>query len=233
VIEAAPRTAGDRASTSLDSLMSGLAGAIETRRDDQPFFIELAGTPRSGKTTVLTTLARMLRERDLRVETVDESANGCPIPDKCHPAFNVWTFCTTLTKVLAAQHTGTDVVLIDRGILDAACWMEWYRFTGCLTIEEHCAIETFVLHPLWARAMNLVVVMKADPAVAVGRDGAEDAGRRPGPIVNPDTLGQFNASVDRVHDRFNRHYPLVPLDTTRMRPAEVLHRLVHAALARC
>jgi thymidylate kinase len=233
LIDAALRGTGDRASPSLDVLAFRLARAIEGRSAEQPFFIELAGTPRAGKTTVLTTLVGMLRDRDLQVETVDESANDCPIPDKCHPAFNVWTFCTTLTRVLAAQHTGTDVVLIDRGIVDAACWMDWYRATGCLTIDEHRAIETFVVHPLWARTMNLVLVMKADPAVAMQRDGAGEAGRSPGQIVNLDTLGQFNASVDRVHDRFSRHYPLVSLDTTRMEPAEVLYHLVDAALTNC
>jgi thymidylate kinase len=232
LVEATVSAAGDRESTSLHRLARALAAAIERRNAEQPFYIELAGTPRAGKTTVLTRLAKLLRDRDLHVETVDESANGCPIPDKCNPFFNVWTFCTTLRQVLAARHTGTDVVLIDRGIVDAACWMDWYRVTGSLSVDDHHAIETFVLHPLWARAMDLVLVMKADPAVATEREGAEREGRSLGPIVNPDILAQFNASVDRVRSRLDGRYPLVPLDTTRLGPSEVLHRLIDAALTR-
>jgi stage III sporulation protein SpoIIIAA len=105
VIEATVRAAGDRAeSASLHGLARGLTCALARRADERPFFVELAGTPRAGKTTVLTNLARMLRDRDLRVALVDESASGCPIPDKRSPKFNVWTFCEMLQRVLEAQY---------------------------------------------------------------------------------------------------------------------------------
>jgi hypothetical protein len=67
--------------------------------------------------------------------------------------------------------------------------------------------------------------------VATGRD--QRRGDRPGQIVNPGTLAQFNASIDRVHRRLEPDYPLIALDTTWLQPDEVLHRVMGAALARC
>jgi hypothetical protein len=167
------------------------------RRDDaragKPFFIELAGTPRAGKTTALTDLASMLRDNDLRVETVDESAGGCPVPHKRDPDYNLWTFLTTLTQIVEARHADTDVVLIDRGIVDAVCWMDWYLVTGALTITEYHTIEKFAMLPRWERVMDLVLVLTTDPPVAIERDSGERPAR-PGRIVNPDTLGEFNAA---------------------------------------
>ena len=215
---------------SLEFLCQGLAEAIGRRdggRAGRPFFIELAGTPRAGKTTALTDLAIMLRHNQLRVETVDESAAGCPIPHKRDPDYNLWTFFTTMAQIIWARHTDTDVVLIDRGIVDAVFWMDWYLVTGHLSVTEYHAIEKLALLQRWEG--NLVLVLTIEPPIAIARDAV---GRRaaPGRIVNPDTLGEFNAAVERVHQRFNGRLPLVRLDTTRLSKADVLRRLMEASI---
>jgi predicted ATPase len=228
--DAAANDAAGHGHRSLESLVHELAVVIRRQRAEQPFFIELAGTPRAGKTTMLAALAGALRRRDLRVETVDESAGGCPILDKHDPLFNVWTFLATLLQLLGAQRGETDVVVVDRGIVDAACWMDWHRGTGCLTDDEHRAIEDFILHPRWAPVVNLVLVMTTEPAVAVERELAAGGRISPGQIVNADTLVAFNASIDRVCARFDRRYSLVGVDTTQLAPDAVLHSLIAAAL---
>jgi thymidylate kinase len=232
LIEVAANGSGHHANRSLESLLHELAATIKRRRAERPFFIELAGTPRAGKTTLLTALADALRQRGLRVDTVDRSATGCPIPDKRDPSFNFWTFLATLLQILEAQSDDTDVVVIDRGIVDAACWTDWHRVTGCLTEDEHRTIEEFMLLPRWTRALNLVLVMTTEPAVAVEREAAEGGRRGRGQIVNPDTLGAFNESIDRVRARFDQRYPLVRVDTTQLAPDAVMHRLIAAALER-
>jgi hypothetical protein len=222
-------------SPSLDDLARGLARAIDDRRAEQPFLIELAGTPRAGKTTLLTRLSGMLTDHGVRVSSVHESAARCPIPDKRLPKFNVWTFCDTigrLGRLLGTQHLDTDIVLIDRGVVDAAFWMEWYRATGLLSAEHHVVIEAFVLLPLWTDLMDLVLVMTASPDVALQRDGVRDGRRERGQIVNEVTISEFNASVARLRERYGAHDPIVHLDTTHLHPDEVLRHLIDAALTR-
>jgi hypothetical protein len=89
-----------------------------------------------------------------------------------------------------------------------------------------------MLLPRWTGALNLVLVMTTAPAVAVDRDAIQRSRRGPGRIVNTETLRAFNASVDRVRARFDRHCPLVGLDTTMLARDAVLHSLIAAVLQR-
>jgi thymidylate kinase len=216
----------------LEGLAHELALAFRTeRRPGRPFLIELAGTPRAGKTTAMTALTELLRAQELHVETVTERAVECPMKDKRHPYYNVWTSCRTLELVLEAQDRTPDFVLVDRGLYDAACWMEWYRSTGILTGKEHQAIERFVLLPRWARVIGLVAVMRVDPDVAIERERAQSGAQAPSQIINSDTLGEFNESLRRVRRR-RRDLPLVELDTSRAAPDEVVRSLLRTALDR-
>jgi predicted NUDIX family phosphoesterase len=216
---------------SLEALALRLASTRRTARTKQPFFIELAGTPRAGKTTTLSALAQLLCAAGVRVKIVTERALDCPIPRKRDPAFNIWTFCATMTEVLEeAQHRKADFVLVDRGLVDAVCWMDWYRETGCLRSEEHRVIERFMLLRRWAGVLGLVLVMTVEPAVAIERDMAQGAGPRPGPIMNDVTLHEFNQSLTRVRDRISRGTPIVEFDTSRLAREDVLRHVMYAAL---
>ncbi|MDI6794689.1 MAG: hypothetical protein QME81_17790, partial [bacterium] len=62
--------------------------------------IEFAGVPKAGKTTTLNQLYAFLKRCGFRVEVVVERASVCPIRDKKHANFNVWTACTTLSQIL-------------------------------------------------------------------------------------------------------------------------------------
>jgi thymidylate kinase len=217
---------------SLKTVAATVARARKAGRAEQPFFVELAGTPRAGKTTALTALVRTLQREGLRVETVTERAAECPILDKRHPFFNVWTSCTTLAQVLAAQDRSADFVLIDRGLIDAVCWMDWYRTTGDLSAAERRTIEQFLLLPLWARAIDLVVVMTTEPAVAMERELAAGGAGGASRIMNDAMLREFNQSVDRVRGRLQQDHRLVSMDTSQMKPAEVVQRLLRTVLTR-
>ncbi len=231
LIEAGSTTA-NTSTVPLETLARRLACTRKTGRPERPFFIELAGTPRAGKTTAVTALARALMATGLRVATVTERAAECPISDKRHPFFNIWTSCSTLTEVLEAQDRSADFVLIDRGLFDAACWMDWYRKMGHLNAAEHRAIERFLLLPLWAKAIDLVLVMTAQPPVAMEREFAAKAAQGPSQIMNDSTLRAFNSSVHPLRARLRRDFSLVHVDTSRATPDEVLRCLLEAALAR-
>ncbi|HYW25559.1 MAG TPA: hypothetical protein VE953_15425 [Terriglobales bacterium] len=210
-----------------------LAHAIRRRRSAQPFFIELAGTPRAGKTTALKSLAALLQNCDVIVKTVDESAHRCPIPDKRHPAFNLWTCRTTVHEILEAQRGDGRVVLIDRGVADAECWFDWHE----TRLDSPARVDrtTLNLTSLAPRvpAMDLVLVMETDPAVAMQRDGNGSAGSKAGQIMNPVTLAELNASIDRTVKRYEALLPLERLDTTHLTEHEVVSQLIDRALKHC
>jgi hypothetical protein len=66
----------------------------------KPIVFEFAGVPKAGKTTSLSALHAFLKRCGFLVEVVIERASVCPIRDKKHANFNVWTACTTLAQIL-------------------------------------------------------------------------------------------------------------------------------------
>ena len=89
--------------------------------------VEFAGVPKAGKSTTLGQVHAFLKRCGFRVEVVVEHASICPIRDKKHANFNVWTACTTLSRILEKTQIPSrpgdpDVLLLDRGLFDAVNW---------------------------------------------------------------------------------------------------------------
>src|SRR5579864_9222371 len=94
----------------------------------KPIVIEFAGVPKAGKTSTLNQVQAFLKRCGFRTQIVVERASVCPIRDKKHSNFNVWTVCTTLAQILEKTQDpprlgDPDILILDRGLFDAICWM--------------------------------------------------------------------------------------------------------------
>ena len=134
----------------------------------RPLFLEFAGTPKSGKTTVISCLDLFLRRNGFKVKWLVERASTSPISNKQHMFFNVWTAATTLSSMLAAMEDDVDVIIMDRGIYDAIAWMVFLRSIGRLQDAELEKIKAFLLLPRWRDLIDIVFVMKVEPHIALG-----------------------------------------------------------------
>lgn len=88
------------------------AATFFDKRARHPLVIEFAGMPKAGKTTTMSQVYGFFRRCGFRVEVVVERASVCPIKDKKHSNFNVWTATTTLAKIL--EHTQNPLAQITR-----------------------------------------------------------------------------------------------------------------------
>ena len=98
----------------------------------KPVVFEFAGAPKAGKTTTLTALQGFLKRCGFRVEVVVERASVCPVRDKKHSNFNVWTACTTLSQILEKTQEpprvdDPHVLILDRGLFDSICWLSIWK----------------------------------------------------------------------------------------------------------
>ena len=76
------------------------AAALFRDKARKPLVIEFAGVPKAGKTTTLTQVQAFLKRCGFRTDVMVERASVCPIRDKKHANFNIWTLCTTLAQIL-------------------------------------------------------------------------------------------------------------------------------------
>ncbi len=95
-------------------------------------------------------------------------ASVCPIRDKKHANFNVWTACTTLTQILQntqtpAQPDDPDILILDRGLFDAVCWFAVMERLARIRPAERHQIERFLLMEDWRKRITGVIVMTAAP----------------------------------------------------------------------
>jgi thymidylate kinase len=220
--------------SSTPRLRSSRALPRESDRGDAPsrrLVVEFAGTPRAGKTSAMRGLALRLEAGGHQVRLVEERAVASPVPNRQHPHFNLWTATTTSALMLEAMYADADVVLVDRGLFDALCWMEWYLRSGHLTKYDHGAIGKFLRVRALRQLTDVVLVMTVDPDVALKRERATREPEKatvPGTIMNVDTLGELNASIAATVRQHRGEFKLQELDTTGSDQAETLEIVASA-----
>jgi hypothetical protein len=191
------------------------------RRQGRPWLVEFAGTPRAGKTTVIGGLSTLLKRDGWHVRLVDEQAGCCPVPDKDNPHFNIWTTCSTICRIVEARYSSADIVLIDRGLFDALCWLEWYRQRGSSAMAPD-AFDNLLLASNAIDLIDLVVVMIVDPVQALRRDFAVQPRPEPGTIMNAGTLAAINRSIGTVAERCGADFRLESVDTSGLTESDTL-----------
>jgi len=144
--------------------------ALLERQARRPFVLEITGTPKAGKTTLIKQLAGVLEACGWRVRVLKERAEDCPIPMKGHFFFNTWTTTTMLAGLLDAVDREGDLVILDRGIFDALIWLELQRCNRQVTEQEHAACETFITVERWRSLVDSVALLQVTPKLAMARE---------------------------------------------------------------
>lgn len=231
-----PQNKNNKMISRLESLAKSVLSRFPLVEDSislarRPFFIEFSGTPKSGKTTGATRLELFFRRNNFRVRTLTERASTCPLRRKDHMFFNVWTACSTLTQMLEALDRDDQIVIIDRGLFDALCWINWLEKTARLTQPEKKIIDDFILLNPWRELTDIVFILSVDPKTALERELAGQLTKRSGSIMNENTLEQFNNSVKSVYNENSSLFRrIIKIDTSNTDPIETVEKITMATL---
>jgi predicted NUDIX family phosphoesterase/predicted ATPase len=196
------------------------AAAKFKQKARRPVVIEFAGVPKAGKTTTLNAVHGFLKRCGFRVETVIERASVCPIRDKKHFNFNVWTACTSLAQILEKtqeppSQSDPEILILDRGLFDSLSWLSMMEKMGRLRTEERKTIEEFLLIPDWRKRVAGVIVMKASPEDAMERERGSLPVVSTGSIMNEEVIRQMLANTNQCIDRFRNRFQIHDVDTSK------------------
>lgn len=180
----------------------------------RPFVLELAGTPKAGKSTQLGVLRDFLKQAGFEVSVMKERAADCPIAMKGHFFFNVWTSTTMLAQVLANLDTRAELLILDRGFFDSLVWLELQYKRGQVSDEEKEIFEQFMLLKRWRKLTDHTVLLTADPEKAMERENLGRLIRREGSIMKPRELSNYNDLLEQVRERHSEAFEVTLLDTT-------------------
>ena len=206
----------------------------------KPLVIEFAGVPKAGKTTTLTNVSTFLKRCGFRTAVVVERASVCPIQDKKHATFNIWTACTTLAQILEKTQTpprsdDPQILFLDRGLFDSICWITMMERISRIRPEERELIQKFLMIDNWRKRISAVFVMLASPRDAMEREqGVLPVKGTGGSIMNPEVLGQIKDVNKQCIDQLGEDFRIYPVDTslgdTRGDPKRTAEVVVEAIL---
>ena len=205
-----------------------------------PIVIEFAGVPKAGKTTTLTHVQSFLKRCGFRTDVVVERASVCPIRDKKHANFNVWTACTTLAQILEKTQNpprpdDPQILFLDRGLFDSICWMTMMERISRIRPRERKVIHDFLTIEDWRKRISAVFVMLTSPQDAMKRErGLLPVEGAAGSIMNEDILTQIRNTTIQCINELEKDFRVYRVDTSDgetkdnpMRTAEVVAETIH------
>jgi predicted NUDIX family phosphoesterase/predicted ATPase len=190
------------------------------KKGRKPVVIEFAGTPKAGKTTTLSAVQAFLKRCGFKVEVVVERASVCPVRDKKHSNFNIWTACTTLAHILEKTQVppradDPEILILDRGLFDSIAWLEMMERLARIRREEREIAERFLLLPDWRKRISGVVVMLASPLDAMQREqGDLPVEGATGSIMNEAVLEQFRTNTRGACSRLANQFRIFEVNTS-------------------
>lgn len=220
----------------ITQLLHGLR--LDLRRSMQPpmppFIVEFDGMPSSGKTTIIRALDKYFRHNDWCVLPPQEGAQAIRhIPRTASLAqYNIRTALYSIQKIIDTFWTHTyDILLLDRGIFDASCWVEYLHQHNLLTDSEKNVLNLFYLLPCFTQKIDCALVVVCDPDVAFKRVKAMQISNDIG-FTSPRSLKNLYEQSCDLYQRYNHIYPqLKLLDTTSLTPREMVQRAADIVLS--
>nr|VFK27917.1 MAG: Predicted phosphoesterase, NUDIX family [Candidatus Kentron sp. MB]VFK35496.1 MAG: Predicted phosphoesterase, NUDIX family [Candidatus Kentron sp. MB]VFK77309.1 MAG: Predicted phosphoesterase, NUDIX family [Candidatus Kentron sp. MB] len=212
---------------------------LDTAR--KPIVIEFSGTPKAGKTTTLSQISTFLKRCGFKVEIVVERANICPIKDKKHPNFNIWTACTTLAQLLEKTQTpprpdDPQILILDRGIFDSICWIRLMEKLQRLRSSEREAVEKFLTISDWRERITGVILMTASPNDSMQREQSMlPVSGAKGSIMNEAVLKQMTAVAKNTAKEMDRFFQVLEVNTsageTKGKPEATAEKVANSILS--
>jgi predicted NUDIX family phosphoesterase len=185
-----------------------------------PFVIEFAGVPKAGKTSTLNQVQAFLKRCGFATSVVVERASVCPIRDKKHANFNIWTACTTLAQILEKTQVpprseDPDILILDRGLFDSIWWLELMERLARIRKAEREDVERFLLSDEWRHRVSGVIVMTVRPEDALKREqGILPVAGSEGSIMNAAVLEQCRVVVEEACERLRDKFRILKIDTS-------------------
>lgn len=190
----------------------------------KPLVVELAGTPRSGKSVLIDILDHYLRRNGFSTRVLAEGARTCPFDKKDHVQLTCWganRVINNLLETMLVSGPTYDVVISDRGIFDILAFIHLLRLQGEITENEESVLNQYLLFGRWRTSIDVVFLLITTPEEALKREFKHKFVQKYGRIMNPQMLSQLNVCYKYVQETFGPLFSkVIRLDATNNSIAE-------------
>jgi predicted NUDIX family phosphoesterase len=215
------------------------AAAAKFRESGRPaIVVEFAGLPKAGKTSTLSQVYSFLRRCGFRCEVIVERASVCPIRDKKHFNFNIWTACTSISQLLdktqnPPNDSDPDILFLDRGIFDSLCWFSLLEQLGRIRPDDRRKVSEFLLIQDWTSRITGVIAMTAKPKDALQREqGHLPVEGLEGSIMNQTVLKRMDRVIKDAIGQYQNDFPIYSVNTSSREYSGKVKRTCEAVVNR-
>ena len=198
----------------------------------RPFFLEFTGSPSAGKTTTITELDKFLRRHGFRVLRPQEGAEVIRHIPRTTPLYNIRTGLYALSKLIDESYGHLyDIVIFDRCIFDAYCWMMYWKEKSKLTDKEEALIQQFFLSPFWTDKIDAAYFMVCDPEEAARRELRIALSQKLGETTSLKTIETLIARYRLAYEILSPKYTqLLLMDTTNINEQVMIETIAREIL---
>lgn len=180
------------------------------REQRRPLLIEFCGSPKSGKSTTINSLNIFLKRNGFKTMLLTERASICPIENKTHPFFNIWTLSSAVAEIIKNIDLGKDkidIIISDRGLFDSLCWFEWLntnpsKQSPYLDNQSYSILKEFVLMDMLSGYLDLIYVFKVSPEISIKREYANLLTEKRGSIMTEGILESYNTAINETVKKY-------------------------------
>jgi thymidylate kinase len=198
----------------------------------RPFFIEFFGSPSAGKTTTITEADKFLRRQNFRVLRPQEGAEVIRHIERTTPLYNLRTAIYALAELIDKSMGHLyDVVIFDRCIYDAYCWMLYWQEKGKLTEVETEMFQAFFTSRFWVDKIDIAYLMTCDAEKAMEREMRIALSSKLGETTNPETIKKLINRCKKTFTVLSPSHPQLRIfDTTNMDEQEMIQNIANDIL---
>jgi len=194
----------------------------------RPFCVEITGTPCSGKSALIDQLYNELRKLGLRVERPQEGAQVIPHIPRMDPVFNTRAGLYALNLLIDRSFGHScDVVIFERCIFDAYCWMAFDEEKKGLKKVHKDSAREFFLSGLWSPFITRAYFLVCDPSVAIARDLRDSPSQVAGNSTTEELISAMIKMYKNAHAELSPRFPqLKMLDTTYVNQQQMVQAVL-------
>lgn len=197
--------------------------------DIAPYVIEFTGTPRTGKTTLISNLYDFFKKGGFEVEVLEEFTTSKKYKTEVYPLLkdqykNVVN--TEIPKYVLAQldevlERRPDIIMIDRSLFDRLIWVDRLYLKGGMTEREYQDYKKLYI-PLILEKINIIISTYTDSLTSLRRDYCANLSLEERRFLNVSNVDEYNLSLNNMKDLATQvEFPFYQFDTTNKNQREV------------
>ncbi|MBI4913143.1 MAG: hypothetical protein HY823_10430 [Acidobacteria bacterium] len=189
----------------------------------QCVIVEFIGIPYSKKTSTIIDLEGALAKKKIQCKVAREyrGSDEFYTRNKYSPMVNLLRAVHAVEEIIElTNNTRVEVVLIDRGLVDAQVWFHWFSESQEIPAQFHDTIGSLKKLSLLFCQKYRVVWMDRNPDLANNAHGHQ------GRIINLRTLSQLKLAYELVLPNVEREFVQYHVDSNEDSSSDIAARLI-------